>query len=113
VAIVNNAGTQKVWYNGVEQTKVSGTFGTASYTNGTDTLRIGRLGPQNGGTLNGKMAMVRISSTAKYTETFTATTTYGVEGDTRLFLGKVNPTVDGKAHAITNNGVALSSDFPT
>jgi hypothetical protein len=112
VAIVNNAGTQKVWYNGVEQTKVSGTFGTANYTNGTDTLRIGRLGPQNGGTLNGKMALVRISSTAKYTETFTATTTYGVEGDTRLFLGKVNPTVDGKAHAITNNGVATSTDFP-
>ena len=113
VAIVNNAGTQTVWYNGVEQTKVSGTFGTASYTNGIAPLRIGRLGPQNGGTLNGKMAMVRISSTAKYTEAFTATTTYGVEADTRLFLGKVNSTVDAKNHTVTNNGVTTSTDFPT
>jgi hypothetical protein len=113
VAIVNNAGTQQVWYNGVEQTKVSGTFGTADYTNGTADVRIGRLGPQNGGTLNGKMAMVRISNTAKYLTTFTATTTYGVDGDTKLFLSKVNPTVDSKAHRILNNGVALSSDFPT
>lgn len=112
VAIVNNGGTQKVWYNGVEQTKVSGTFGTASYTNGIAPLRIGRLGPQNGGTLNGKMAMVRISSTAKYTGAFTATTTYGVEGDTQLFLSKVNPTVDAKNHTVTNNGVATSTDFP-
>jgi hypothetical protein len=112
VAIVNNAGTQKVWYNGVEQTKVSGTFGTANYTNGTADLRIGRLGPQNGGTLNGKMAMVRISSTAKYTETFTPTTTYGVEADTKLFLSKVNPTVDSKNHRILNNGVTTSTDLP-
>jgi hypothetical protein len=113
VAIVNNEGTQTVWYNGVEQTKVSGTFGTASYTNGIAPLRIGRLGPQNGGTLNGKMAMVRISSIAKYTGAFTATTTYGVEADTRLFLSKVNPTVDAKNHTVTNNGVTTSTDFPT
>jgi hypothetical protein len=113
VAIVNNAGTQRVWYNGVEQTKVSGTFGTADYTNGTADVRIGRLGPQNGGTLNGKMAMVRISSNVRYTEAFTPTTTYGVDGYTRLFLSKVNPTVDSKNHRILNNGVALSSDFPT
>jgi hypothetical protein len=113
VAIVNNAGTQKVWYNGVEQTKVSGTFGTASYTNGTDPLRIGRLGPQNGGTLDGKMAMVRISNTAEYLATFTPTTTYGVEADTVLFLDKVNPLLDAKAHTIFNNGVTTSTSFPS
>jgi hypothetical protein len=114
VAVVNNEGTQTVWYNGVEQTKVSGTFGTASYTNGTDPLRIGRLGPTNGGTLDGKMAMVRISNTAKYAAAFTHTTTYGVEADTVLFLGKVNALNDSSSsdHNITNNGVATSTSFP-
>jgi hypothetical protein len=113
VAIVNNAGTQRVWYNGVEQTKVSGTFGTANYTNGTYPLRIGRLGPQNGGTLNGKMANIRISNTAKYLTAFTPETSYGVESDTKLFLGLYSPTVDGKGHVVINNGVAVGSDFPT
>jgi hypothetical protein len=114
VAIVNDEGTQTVWYNGVEQTKVSGTFGTASYTNGTDPLRIGRLGPANGGTLDGKMAMVRISNTAKYAAAFTHITTYGVEADTVLFLGKVNALNDSSSsdHNITNNGVATSTSFP-
>ena len=114
VAIVNDEGTQTVWYNGVEQTKVSGTFGTASYTNGTDPLRIGRLGPANGGTLDGKMAMVRISNTAKYAAAFTHITTYGVEADTVLFLGKVNALNDSSSsdHNITNNGVVTSTSFP-
>jgi hypothetical protein len=114
VAIVNDEGTQTVWYNGVEQTKVSGTFGTASYTNGTDPLRIGRLGPANGGTLDGKMAMVRISNTAKYAAAFTHITTYGVEADTVLFLGKVNALNDSSSsdHNITNNGVTTSTSFP-
>ena len=78
VAIVNDAGTQKVWYNGSEQTRVSGNVGTASYTNGTDPLRIGRLSPPNGGTLDGRMALIRISNTAKYSTAFTPSTTYGV-----------------------------------
>jgi hypothetical protein len=113
VAVVYNSGTQKVYYNGVEQTKTSGNYLGNGWTNTTSDLYIGRLAPNYASHFDGKMALVRISSTAKYTEAFTATTTYGVEGDTRLFLGKVNPTVDGKAHAITNNGVTLSSDFPT
>jgi hypothetical protein len=112
VAIVNNASTQTVWYNGIEQTKVSGTFGAASYTNSVDPLRIGRLGPANGGTLNGKMALVRISNTAKYLAPFIPTTTYTVDANTRLFLGSVAPTVDATARVTTNNGVTTSVDVP-
>jgi hypothetical protein len=59
------------------------------------------------------MALVRISNTAKYLTAFTATTTYGVEADTKLFLGSVNPLVDAKGHTITNNGVTTSASFPT
>jgi hypothetical protein len=112
VAIVNNSGTQQVWYNGVEQTKVSGTFGTASYTNSTDPLYIGSLSPANGSPFDGKLALVRISNAAKYTADFTATTKYGVESDTKLFLSKLNPTVDAKSHSITNTGITTSTSFP-
>ena len=113
VAISNNAGTQKVFYNGSEQTIVSGNVGTASYTNGTDPVRIGRLGPANGGTLDGKMALIRISNTAKYSATFTPTVTYGVEADTKLFLDSDTPLTDASTstHVITNNGVTESTTF--
>jgi hypothetical protein len=114
VAFVNNGGgsAQKVYYNGVEQTKTDGSYQSNGWTNTTADLYIGRLAPNYASHFDGKMAMVRISNTAKYTGAFTATTAYGVEADTKLFLGKLNPVVDSKAHAITNNGVALSSDFP-
>ena len=113
VAVVYNAGTQKVYYNGVEQTKTSGNYLGNGWSNATSNLYIGRLAPNYQSHFDGKLAMVRISSFAKYTATFTPTTTYGVEGDTRLFLDKINPTVDSNDHIITNNGVSLSSDFPT
>jgi hypothetical protein len=106
VAISNNAGTQKVFYNGAEQTRVSGNVGTASYTNGTDPLRIGRLGPANGGTLDGKMALIRISNTAKYSATFTPTVTYGVEADTKLFLDSDTPLIGQSYYEL--NGIATS-----
>ena len=105
-AIVNDSGTQKVYYNGVEQTKVSGTFGTASYTNGTDPIRIGRLGPQNGGTFDGKMALIRISNTAKYLTAFTPSTTYNVEADTVLLLDSDTPLIGQSYFEL--NGVTLS-----
>jgi hypothetical protein len=115
VAFVNNGGgsAQKVYYNGVEQTKVSGSYQSNGWTNTTADLYIGRLAPVYGGQFDGKLAMVRISNTAKYTGAFTATTTYGVEADTKLFLGKVNPTVDSQSHTIVNNGVTTDTDFPT
>lgn len=106
VAISNNAGTQKVFYNGSEQTIVSGNLGTASYTNGTDPVRIGRLGPANGGTLDGKMALIRISNTAKYSATFTPTVTYGVEADTKLFLDSDTPLIGQSYYEL--NGIATS-----
>jgi hypothetical protein len=115
VAFVNNGGgsTQKVYYNGVEQTKTSGSYQSNGWTNTTADLYIGRLAPVYASHFDGKMAMVRISNTAKYLAPFTATTTYGVESDTVLFLGKLNPVVDAKAHDITNNGTTLSNSFPS
>ena len=68
--------------------------------------------PGYGGLFDGKMALVRISNTAKYTAPFTATTTYGVEADTKLFLSLTTPLVDSKSHTITNNGVTTSANVP-
>jgi hypothetical protein len=115
VAIVNNGGgsAQKVYYNGVEQTPLGANYTSNGKTNTTEALYIGRLKPSSGGLFDGKMAMVRISNAAKYLAPFTATTTYGVEADTKLFLGKLNPVVDSKSHTMTINGVTTSTDFPS
>jgi len=110
VAIVNNAGAQTVWYNGSEQTKVSGTFGTANYTNSTDSLAIGNMSGGNN-SFDGKMALVRISNAAKYSAAFTPTVTYGVDADTKLFLDSNTPLLDAMSHTITNNGVTESTTF--
>lgn len=110
VAIVNDAGTQKVFYNGVEQTKVSGTFGTANYTNSTDSLAIGNISGGNN-YFDGKMAMVRISNTAKYAAAFTSTVTYGVESDTRLFLDLGYPLSDTSYYEL--NGVSVVTNTLT
>jgi len=110
VAVVNNAGTQKVFYNGVEQTKVSGTFSTANYTNSTDSLAIGNISGGNNN-FDGKMAMVRISNSAKYASTFTPTVTYGVDADTKLFLDSNTPLVDTSYYEL--NGVSLVTNTLT
>jgi hypothetical protein len=112
VAVVNNAGTPKVYYNGVEQSIVSGTFDSLNYTSSSESLYIGRLAPNYGGYFDGKMAMVRISNSAKYLTTFTPTTTYNFETGTKLFLSKFTPTIDSATHTITNNGVTTSTDLP-
>ena len=114
VAVVNNGGgsAQKVYYNGVEQTKISGNYLNNGWTNITAPLYIGRLAPGYNSPFDGKMAMVRISNSAKYTEAFTATTTYNFETGTKLFLSKFTPTIDTVEHTITNTGVTTSTDLP-
>ena len=112
VAIVNNGGTQAVYYNGTAQTKVSGTFSTANCTNGTDALYIGTLaaGDTN---FNAKMANIRISAYPKYATDFTANTTYYVESDTTLFLGNYNTFQDTAGYyGIATSNTITSTDFP-
>jgi hypothetical protein len=119
VAIVNNAGTQKVFYNGIEQTKVSGTFGTASYTNPWAPLYIGRLGPQNGGTLDGKITNVRITDRAQYAGTFTpALVPVSIPGHTRFLWTPTDQayftdTGDSALTIANSNGVTFDTDYPS
>ena len=96
VAVVNDGGgsAQKVYYNGVEQAKVAGSYTTNGKTNTSDDIYIGRLAPNYASYFDGQLAMVRISNAAKYSTAFTPSTTYGVAADTKLFLGSDTPLVD-------------------
>lgn len=107
VALSSSSGALTVYYNGVQQYSQQ-----ANYTL-SDTslpLYIGRR--VFGQHFSGRLALVRISNTAKYATTFTPTVTYGVEADTKLFLGGAVPLIDAKGHAITNTSVTTSTDFP-
>ena len=111
VAIVNNGGgsAQKVYYNGVEQAKVSGSYTSNGKTNTAADLYIGRLSNQYGGYashFDGKMALIRISNTAKYLTAFTPSTTYNVEADTVLLLDSDTPLIGQSYFEL--NGVTLS-----
>jgi hypothetical protein len=113
VAIVNNGGgsAQKVYYNGREQTKVSGSYTSNGKTNTSDDLYIGRLAPNYASYFDGKMALVRISNTAKYLTAFNPSVTYGVEGDTVLFLDSDTPLVDTSYYEL--NGVSTVTNTLT
>ena len=108
VAIVNNGGgsAQKVYYNGVEQTKVSGSYTSNGKTNTSDDIYIGRLAPNYNSHFDGKMALIRISNTAKYLTAFTPSTTYNVEADTVLLLDSDTPLIGQSYYEL--NGVTLS-----
>lgn len=109
VAVVNDGGgsAQKVYYNGVEQAKVAGSYTTNGKTNTSDDIYIGRLAPNYASYFDGQLAMVRISNAAKYSAAFTPSTTYGVAADTKLFLGSDTPLVDLSYYEL--NGVTTSA----
>jgi hypothetical protein len=111
VAIVNDGGgsAQKVYYNGREQTKVSGSYTTNGKTNTSDDLYIGRLAPNYASYFDGKMTKVRISNTAKYLSEFTASVTYGVESDTRLLLDLGYPLSDTSYYELNNVSVVTNN----
>jgi hypothetical protein len=114
VAIVNNGGgsAQKVYYNGVEQAKVTGSYTSNGKTNTSDDIYIGRLAPNYNSHFDGKMALIRISNTAKYLTAFTHTTTYGVEADTVLFLDSDTPLI-GQSYYELNGLTTVASNTST
>jgi hypothetical protein len=108
VAVVNNGGgsAQKVYYNGVEQAKVTGSYTSNGKTNTSDDIYIGRLAPNYNSHFDGKMALIRISNTAKYLTAFTPSTTYDVETDTVLFLDSDTPLIGQSYYEL--NGITTS-----
>jgi len=125
VAIVNNAGTVKVYYNGAQQVQIAGPnmpqgSGTGSWTNSTDTLFIGALGNGNsyaGNSFDGKITNLRITDRAEYTTDFTPTLLpVNIPGHTRLLWTPSDQTLatdtSDTPHTITNSGVTVDSSYP-
>jgi hypothetical protein len=118
VAIVNSSGTQKVFYNGIEQTKVSGSFGGNGWTNVTDDLYIGRLAPSYSSHFDGKITNIRITDQAQYSGNFaSAILPTRIVGHTRFLWTPTQYSFPSDAgdYALTieNNGVTYSTDYPT
>ena len=125
VAIVNNAGTNKVYYNGIEQVppaNIGSRDYTASWTNSTNPLFIGCLGRSDnndtgGGSFDGKITNLRITNTAVYAANFYPPTTLPTKiSGTKLRwtptdLALATDTSDSAA-TITNNGVTYNSSYP-
>lgn len=125
VAIVNNAGTNKVYYDGIEQVppaNIGSRDYTASWTNSTNPLFIGCLGRSDnndtgGGSFDGKITNLRITNTAVYAANFYPPTTLPTKiSGTKLLW---NPTdqalttdTSDSAATITNNGVTYDSSYP-
>lgn len=111
VALVSDGSNLTLYYDGVSVY----TGGAVGLSNSTDAIRIGARGPASFQRFDGKLAMIRIGDTAKYTAAFTPTTNYTAVVDTQLFLGSDTPLVDTSSanRVITNNGVTQSGDFPT
>ena len=127
VAIVNNAGTNKVYYNGIEQIPPGGIGSvdyTASWTNSTNPLYIGSLGDYAGGagsggsTFDGKLTNLRITDRAEYLTNFNPPTVLPtkITNHTRLLWTPTDQALatdtSDDPHTITNTGVTYSSSYP-
>lgn len=125
VAVVNNAGTNKVYYNGIEQVPAYGVSSqdyTASWTNSTNPLYIGSLGtPDNSGyggsTFDGKITNLRITNTAVYAANFYPPTTLPTKiSGTKLLWNPTDQSLvtdtSDSAVTITNSGATYSSSYP-
>jgi len=117
VAVVNNAGIQKAYYNGIEQIKVGDNGQSGNYTNTNLPVYIGSLAPAYGSPLDGKLTNLRITNTAVYTANFYPPT---VKPDkiagTRLLWTPTDQSLitdnsDSNA-TMTNNGASYSSSYP-
>ena len=128
VAIVNNAGTNKVYYNGIEQVppaSIGSQDYTASWTNSTNPLYIGGLGDSGGGagaggsTFDGKLTNLRITDTAVYATNFYPPTVLPtkITNHTRLLWTPTDQDLvidtSDDPHTITNTGVTYSSSYPS
>jgi hypothetical protein len=115
VAIVNNAGSGTVYYNGVAQS-ATGNFGNYGQT---QDLYIGKRGNNAFQYFNGKLTNIRILNSAYYGSNFVPELiTTAVAGHTKLLL---TPTVDtiygfdegNLGLAIASSGATYSSEYPT
>jgi hypothetical protein len=117
VAIVNDSGTQKAFYNGIEQIKVGDNGLNGNYTNSELPLYIGSLAPAYGSPLDGKLTNLRITNTVVYTTNFYPPTTLPTKiAGTKLLWTPTDQALatdtSDSALTMTNSGVTYSSSYP-
>jgi hypothetical protein len=115
VAIVNNAGTQSVFYNGIQQVQVNSDSGNGNYSNSTSPLYIGSL--NTGNSFDGKLTNLSITNTAAYATNFYPPTTLPTKiSGTKLLWTPTDAALatdtSDSAATITNNGVTYDSSYP-
>ena len=116
VAIVNNAGTMAIYYNGISQTLVDSS--SYNFTDTTDVLYVGTRGvSQYGQFFNGNITNIQILNRVIYTENFTPATTQPLVATGTQLLLTPNASSDYVDHStnalpITNNAVTISTDYP-
>jgi hypothetical protein len=118
VAVVNNGGTQRAYYNGIEQVKTNDDGGNGNYANSELPVYIGALAPPYGSPLDGKLTNLRITNTAVYTANFYPPTTLPTKiAGTRLLWTPTDQAfttdISDSASPITNNGATYSSSYPS
>jgi hypothetical protein len=118
VAVVNNAGTQRAYYNGIEQIKIGDNGQSGNYTNTNLPVYIGALAPAYGSPLDGKLTNLRITNTAVYSANFYPPTTLPTKiSGTKLLWTPTDQafTTDtsDSASTMTNNGATYSSSYPS
>jgi Concanavalin A-like lectin/glucanases superfamily len=117
VAVVNNGGTQRAYYNGIEQVKTNDNGQNGNYTNIELPVYIGALAPPYGSPLSGKLTNLRITNTAVYTANFYPPTTLPTKiAGTRLLWTPTDQALatdtSDSASVMTNNGASYSSSYP-
>ena len=116
VAIVNNAGTVKVYYNGVEQIN-QGTGGDYVLGNGTDPLYIGKRGTIGDQYFYGELTGIRIQPYALYTAPFNPFSEIGgyhINDILSLWPTDQQPTLDLRGHTVTAyNYLGLNAYIPS
>ena len=116
VAITNNGGDVSVYYNGIRQPEKQhgpGNRGTFAYIS-TETLFIGRLTPNYGGTIPAKITNVHITDQTFYAEDFTPNVVPAlIPGHTRLLWiptsGSVTTDLSAYSASISNTGVTYDN----
>jgi len=117
IALVYSATGVKIYINGQESTLYGTTYGVNKMANGTANLIIGCRSPDGEATpfgqrFYGQLANIKISNIARYSGAFTPSTTLTTDTNTVLAVSGELVDLTGR-HTITNNGVTISTDFPT
>ena len=117
IALVYGATGVKIYINGQDSTLYGNTYNVNKMANGTANLIIGCRSPDGEATpfgqrFKGQIANIKISNVARYSATFTPTIVLTTDANTVLAVSGELVDLTGR-HTITNNGVSVSTDFPS